>query len=135
MEEVNLRGIHTGRTRGDDDVSLGNSTNSSGSRDDERFNLRLQLEDGIGVEDITDFVLQVGNEALELRLGGTEFSEPVVLFTFGQGVRLEVDGFSDDGILSDNQNVVGTKGLSDLLNLEGTDIFQGNEGDLIVVGK
>jgi len=79
VEEVNLRGIHTGGTRGDDNVSLGDLTNLGGSGDDERFDSGLQLEDGVVVENVSDLALQVRDQRVELGLGGTELSVPVVL--------------------------------------------------------
>ena len=102
VEEVNLRGVHTGGAGRNDNITLSDSSDSSGSRHNERFNLGLKLEDGVVVEDITDLVLEVRNQRVKLRFGSTELSEPVVFLISRKLSSLQFNGFSHDGLEKKN---------------------------------
>jgi len=98
VEEVNLRGVHTGGAGRNDNITLSDKSDSSRSRHNKGFNLGLKLEDGVVVEDITDLVLEVRDQRVKLRLGSTKLSEPVVLLISGKLSSLQFDGFSHDGL-------------------------------------
>jgi len=98
VEEINLRRVHTGGARRNDNVTLSDKSDSSRSRHNKGFNLGLKLEDGVVVEDITDLVLEVRDQRVKLRLGSTKLSEPVVLLISGKLSSLQFDGFSHDGL-------------------------------------
>jgi len=104
VEEVNLRGVHTGGAGRNDNITLSDKSDSSRSRHNKGFNLGLKLEDGVVVEDITDLVLEVRNQRVKLRFGSTELSEPVVFLISGKLSSLQFDGFSHDGLTKKKSN-------------------------------
>jgi len=98
VEEVNLRGVHTGGAGRNDNITLSDKSDSSRSRHNKGFNLGLKLEDRVVVEDVADLVLEVRDQSVKLGLGSTELSEPVVLLISGELSSLQFNCFSDDSL-------------------------------------
>ncbi len=71
VEEVNLGGVETCGSWWDDVVDGGDGSDLSLGGELAFFNLVLQIEHWLVGEDQSDLLLEVGQESLEFRLGGT----------------------------------------------------------------
>mmetsp|Transcript_26372 Transcript_26372/g.37006 ORF Transcript_26372/g.37006 Transcript_26372/m.37006 type:complete len:272 (+) Transcript_26372:778-1593(+) len=137
MEERNLRGVQTGGTSGNGDVEGSDDTDSSGSGLSVTLKDGDKLKDGLVREDQTDlFSAQVG-QSIELGKGSPALSGLEI------GVRLlglsksDLDGLSDQGVLANNHDTLlsFSEGNSGLLDLEGRDVVELNQNDLLVGGE
>ena len=136
MEEVDLRGIESCGSGGDDVVDGGDDTNSSFGGKFVGFDFLLELEDGGVGEDESDFIFEDGDESLDALDASTilflEVLELVLFDSFGA----HADDLLGEGVLVDDEmGVVASEELADLLHLVGADVGEVGEDDLLVGSK
>ena len=132
MEEVNLRWIQTSWAGWDGIVNWWEGTDSGFSWDLVGFNLLFKSEDWGITEDKSDFVLKDWAQDFKFWDFTTELFKMSEFFTVDT-FSSEFDDSLDEGVLgNDEGSVVGSKSLSDLLDLVRSDVSEISENDLFV---
>lgn len=132
MEEVDLRWIQTSWTSWNGEVNGGKGTYSGFSWDLVGFDLLLKKVNWSVTEDKGDFVLEDWAQDFKFWNFSTELFE-VLEFFFLDAISSEFEDFFDEGVFgNDKGSVVGSKSLSDLLDLVGSNVSEVSENDLFM---